>query len=105
MYIRTCGYSFGINRLDAFGRMAKYSRHLLLACLTLLVLLFAKLESRSLEAIVERKKTPAAKGSSRELIIQKSQLLKASFAKEGLNFPNIYDSKRLGPEGPDPRHH
>ncbi|KAK7290866.1 hypothetical protein RIF29_05606 [Crotalaria pallida] len=78
------------------------SKHLL-ACLTLLMLLFLKLESRSLEAVVERKKSPA-KSCSRELI-QKSQLQKANFAKEGLNFPNPYESKRLSPQGPDPRHH
>ncbi|KAG4384509.1 hypothetical protein GLYMA_13G292400v4 [Glycine max] len=43
-------------------------------CLILLVLLFAKFESRSLEAFIERKKTPP-KGCSRQLI-EKSQLLK-----------------------------
>ncbi|KAE9599906.1 hypothetical protein Lalb_Chr14g0367331 [Lupinus albus] len=78
------------------------SKHLL-ACLTLLVLLFPNLESHLFEALEERKKTHA-KGYSRELI-QKSQLMKASFAKEGLNFPSNYDSERLSPQGPDPKHH
>ncbi|KEH39250.1 hypothetical protein MTR_2g091120 [Medicago truncatula] len=31
--------------------------------------------------------------------------LKASFAKSEQKFRNIYDSKRLSPQGPDPRHH
>ncbi|OIW03387.1 hypothetical protein TanjilG_31834 [Lupinus angustifolius] len=61
------------------------------------------MESRSFEALVERKKTHA-KSYPRELI-QKSQLLKASFAKEGLNFPSTYYSERLSPQGPDPKHH
>ncbi|TKY48917.1 CLAVATA3/ESR (CLE)-related protein 4 [Spatholobus suberectus] len=71
-------------------------------CLIMLVLLFANLESRSLEAFMERKNTPA-KGCSRELI-QKSQFLKAGFAK-AVRFTNPTVSKRLSPGGPDPKHH
>nr|BAV14868.1 CLAVATA3/ESR-related 40 [Lotus japonicus] len=72
-------------------------------CLVLLMLLISKMESRSLEASMETKKI-SAKGGSQELI-QKSQLLKASFAKGGNIFPNLYDTNRLSPQGPDPRHH
>ncbi|KAJ1417396.1 CLAVATA3/ESR-related 40 [Sesbania bispinosa] len=68
------------------------------ACLILLVLLFTKLESRSLEAFMERKNIPAAKDS-------KTQILKESFAKAADKFPNLYDTDRLSPQGPDPKHH
>ena len=78
------------------------SKHLL-PCLILLVLLLSpKLESRPLEASVERKKTTST--GYRELI-QKSQLLREGLAKEAVNFPNNYDTERLSPGGPDPRHH
>ncbi|RDX77529.1 hypothetical protein CR513_42334, partial [Mucuna pruriens] len=60
-------------------------------------------ESRSLEAFMERKKTPPKARCSRELI-QKSQLLKASFAIEA-RFTNLTVSKRLSPQGPDHKHH
>nr|KYP53309.1 hypothetical protein KK1_024684 [Cajanus cajan] len=74
-----------------------------LACIILLMLLFAKFESRSLEAFMERKKTPI-KGCSPELI-QKSQMLKTSFAKKGRFTNPTYFSERLSPGGPDHKHH
>lgn len=70
----------------------------------MLVLLFTKLESRSLDAYMESNKKIPAKSCCQQLI-QKSQYLKASFAKSEQKFRNIYDSKRLSPQGPDPRHH
>ena len=52
-------YSFGITKLEALGEMANAKQVL---CLILLVLLFSKLESRSLEAFIEGKKTLAPEG-------------------------------------------
>ncbi|ESW21758.1 hypothetical protein PHAVU_005G097000 [Phaseolus vulgaris] len=71
-------------------------------CLILLVLLFAKFESRSIQGFMEKKKTQL-EGFSQQLI-QKSQLMKASFPKRG-SFANPTVSKRLSPGGPDPKHH
>ncbi|KAK7324692.1 hypothetical protein VNO77_28454 [Canavalia gladiata] len=82
-----------------FGNKENMANTKQVICLIMLVLLFARLESRSLETFMESTKTP----SKRELI-QKSQLLKASFAKAG-RFTNPTVSKRLSPEGPDHRHH
>lgn len=62
------------------------------------------MESRSLDAIIEINKKIQAKGCCQQ-IIQKSQLLRASFAKDEHKFRNLYDSERLSPQGPDPRHH
>ena len=70
----------------------------LLLCLILLVLLCAnKLESRPLE----QKKNPEK--AFRELV-EKSQPLNVISAKQAL-IGNRFESMRLSPEGPDPRHH
>jgi len=73
-----------------------------LVCLILLVLLFGKFESRPLEGVMEKKKTPLQHFSQQ--LVQKSQLLKASFPKTW-RFANPTVSKRLSPGGPDPKHH
>ncbi|CAL5200342.1 unnamed protein product [Lathyrus oleraceus] len=78
-----------------------------LTCLIImLMLLFIKLESRSLDAFMDSNKNKkiSSKGCCQQLI-QKSQFLKASFAKVGFKFRSLYDSNRLSPQGPDPRHH
>jgi hypothetical protein len=84
--------------------MAKYLKKV--AFLIMLMLLFTKLESRSLDAFMKNSnmKISSSKGCCQQLI-QKSQFLKASFAKAGFKFRNLYGSKRLSPQGPDPRHH
>ncbi|KAL2331645.1 hypothetical protein Fmac_019226 [Flemingia macrophylla] len=77
-----------------------------LVCLIMLMMLFAKSQSRSLHeaSFMERKKTPITKGCSPELI-QKSQILKASFAEKGRCTNPTYFSERLSPGGPDHIHH
>ncbi|CAJ1956672.1 unnamed protein product [Sphenostylis stenocarpa] len=88
------------SELESLGKMANSKQ--VLVCMILLVILFVKFESRSLEAFMVKKKTPT-KGFAQELI-QKSQLMKTTFAKiETFSNPTV--SKRLSPGGPDPKHH
>ncbi|CAJ2660566.1 unnamed protein product [Trifolium pratense] len=86
--------------------MAKYLKKVAFLII-MLMLLFTKLESRSLNAFMKNsnmKISSSSKGCCQQLI-QKSHFLKASFAKAGFKFRNLYGSKRLSPQGPDPRHH
>jgi hypothetical protein len=106
-YISTSENSFGITKLWFLcKRMAKYLKKVAFLII-MLMLLFTKLESRSLDASFMKNsnmKISSSKGCCQQLI-QKSQFLKASFAKAGFKFRNLYGSKRLSPQGPDPRHH
>jgi hypothetical protein len=105
-YISTSENSFGITKLWFLcKRMAKYLKKVAFLII-MFMLLFTKLESRSLDAFMKNSnmKISSSKGCCQQLI-QKSQFLKASFAKAGFKFRNLYGSKRLSPQGPDPRHH
>jgi hypothetical protein len=106
-YISTSENSFGITKLWFLcKRMAKYLKKVAFLII-MFMLLFTKLESRSLDASFMKNsnmKISSSKGCCQQLI-QKSQFLKASFAKAGFKFRNLYGSKRLSPQGPDPRHH
>ena len=73
-----------------------------LVCFILFMLLFAKQESRPLEPFLERKNP--AKAKAFQQLVLKSQQLKARFAKQALT-KDPDESKRLSPEGPDPKHH